>query len=194
MERVGPALLLLIPLAALFILFWLGWRNRMNRQSALLPELPAVPELGAPQHSFEGQYVTTTTEGDWLDRIAARGLGLRTTADLEIHPGQEAAPGLGSAGVLIRRSGASDLFIPAQTLREMRTEAGMAGKFVERDGIVVVTWELSDGEDRRQNLDTGFRLRRAVERSALVEACQELLDRYGSQPGTATASDEENLR
>ncbi|MBW4095861.1 MAG: hypothetical protein HIU81_11075, partial [Acidobacteria bacterium] len=103
--------------------------------------------LGNELFSAEGTYVATTTSGDWLDRVAVQQLGLRTRAVLLVF----------ESGVLLNRDGVPDVFIPAESLTEIRTESGMAGKFVEKDGLIVIMWLLGE-----QALDTGFRTREAA--------------------------------
>ncbi|MEE2523367.1 hypothetical protein V1639_09860 [Pseudarthrobacter sp. J75] len=154
---------LLITLALIvvaFALIGMGWRNRLRRQAdvGLLPELPSAP--GAPVVAAEGQYVSTTTSGDWLDRIAAHGLGIRTNAELAVYP----------HGVVFDRSGASPLYIPAGSLTGVRQDSGMAGKFVEKDGLLILSWQHGD-----RGLDTGFRTRRAADKEILFDALQELI-------------------
>lgn len=154
-------LVITLPLIAVVLLMiGLGWRNRLRRQSDV-EQLPAVPqELSLPLAAADGQYVATTTAGDWLDRIAVHGLGIRTDAELTVHP----------EGVLFERSGAGPLFIPANRVTGVRQDSGMAGKFVEKDGLLVVSWTLGGRE-----LDTGFRTRRADDKPAVLEAFQELI-------------------
>ncbi len=119
-----------------------GWRRRVARQGDV-PPLPAIPpSLAAPVTAAEVVYVVTTTAGDWLDRIAAGGLGVRSRAVLEVHP----------VGVLIERDGAPAVWIPAGQLRGARLARGIAGKFTEEGGLVVVTWAHGD-----RVLDTGVR-------------------------------------
>jgi hypothetical protein len=160
MDKVLPGLAMLAIVAVVFGLLAAGWRNRLRRQSDVdpLPDVPAEP--GPVWAAAEGQYVATTTARDWLDRIAAHGLGIRTNAELSVH----------QQGVLIDRSGAVPLFIPASDLTGVRLESGMAGKFVEKDGLVVLSWKLGDRE-----LDTGFRTRRADDKPVLLEALQNLI-------------------
>jgi hypothetical protein len=147
-------------IAIAFVLIGLGWRNRLRRQ-ADVEQLPMVPEApGEPIVSAEGQYVASTTGGDWLDRIAVHGLGIRTNATLEVYP----------HGVLFDRAGAPALYIPAATLTGVRLDSGMAGKFVEKDGLLVLAWRHGSHE-----LDTGFRTRRAEDRNVLFAALQELI-------------------
>ena len=154
---------LLLPLVLIGValtLIAVGWRNRLRRQSDVepLPEVPA--ELGAPLAAAEGQYVASTTAGDWLDRIAVHHLGIRTNATLSVH----------SEGVLFDRAGAGPVFIPAARLTGVRQESGMAGKFVEKDGLLVVSWMLGSHE-----LDTGFRTRRADDKALLRATLQDLI-------------------
>jgi len=147
-------------IAAAFGLIWTGWRNRLKRQ-ADVEQLPSVPEApGEPITSAEGQYVATTTGGDWLDRIAVHGLGIRTNATLEVYP----------HGVLFDRAGTPALYVPAASLAGVRLDSGMAGKFVEKDGLLVVSWVHGSHE-----LDTGFRTRRAEDRDVVFAALQELI-------------------
>jgi hypothetical protein len=147
-------------LVVAFVLLALGWRNRLRRQSDvdLLPDVPA--DLGAPLAAADGQYVTSTTAGDWLDRIAVQNLGLRTNAELSVHP----------EGALFERAGAGPVFIPAGRLTGVRLESGMAGKFVEKDGLLVLSWMLGSHE-----LDTGFRTRHADDKALLLTALQDLI-------------------
>jgi hypothetical protein len=160
MDKILPGLAMLAIIAVVFVLLGIGWRNRLRRQSDV-EQLPAVPaELSLPMAAADGQYVATTTAGDWLDRIAVRGLGIRTNAELTVHP----------EGALFERSGAGPLFIPADRLTGIRQDSGMAGKFVEKDGLLVVSWTLGSRE-----LDTGFRTRRADDKPAILEAFQELI-------------------
>lgn len=147
-------------IAVVLLMIWTGWRNRLKRQADVeeLPDVPAAP--GTALESAEGQYVASTTAGDWLDRIAVHGLGLRTNATLAVYP----------HGVLFDRSGAPAVYIPAADLTAVRQDSGMAGKFVEKDGLLVLSWKLGSHE-----LDTGFRTRRAADKATLFESLQHLI-------------------
>ena len=147
-------------IAVVFALIFVGWRNRLKRQADVeqLPQVPAAP--GEPAAAADGQYVATTTAGDWLDRIAVHGLGIRTNSTLEVYP----------HGVLYERSGAPALYIPAASLTGVRQDSGMAGKFVEKDGLLVLAWTLGAHE-----LDTGFRTRHAADKDVLYQALQDLI-------------------
>lgn len=150
----------LVLIGVALALIAVGWRNRLRRQSDVEP-LPEVPAgLGAPLAAADGQYVASTTAGDWLDRIAVHHLGIRTNARLSVHP----------EGVLFERAGAGPVFIPAGRLTGVRQESGMAGKFVEKDGLLVLSWMLGSHE-----LDTGYRTRRAEDKAVLLTTLQNLI-------------------
>ena len=149
-----------VPMLIIFGLMGWGWRNKLKRQGALAA-LPARPEdLGDAVISVPGQYVVTTAAGDWLDRVAVHGLGIRTPAVVHVHPG----------GVVIERKGGQDIFLAKHALTQVETQAGMAGKFVEKDGLVVLSWNLEDTE-----VDTGFRTTEAGAKRPLIEALRALL-------------------
>ena len=153
---------------------WYGWRERTRRSAVAVPAPPAVPDdLGALLLGpLDGTYVSTTRSGDWLDRVSAHDLGVRSAAQVEVHTG----------GVLLRRQGARDVLVPGDRLRAVGTAPGMAGKFVGGEGLVVLTWSAGDdasGDLGAQSaavlLDTGVRLRRKADRARLLESVRTLL-------------------
>ena len=165
----------------LLALMGLGWRDRLRRQAGVAapPEVPTV--LGAPLAVADGQYICTTTAGDWLDRIATHGAGAAQPARSWTIVEQ---------GAVLRRSGAPDLFIPAAALTGVRLESGMAGKFVEKDGLLVIGWTLGG-----HGVDTGFRPRHHADRTALVAALNGLLPASAgttNHPAHHTAAKKEN--
>ncbi|QCU79372.1 hypothetical protein E7744_06785 [Citricoccus sp. SGAir0253] len=146
---------------------WWGWRNRKRRQRDLAAPAPVPARLleAEPVAAAEGMYVSTVRGRDHLDRVAVHGLGLRTNARLEVHP----------EGVAVLRQGAANHLIPAADLVAVELGAGMSGKFVERGGLLVVTWRLGG-----QEVSTGFRTRFAAERDPLRAAVEALLrDHHG---------------
>ncbi len=172
MEYLGWVALTLGIVVVIVALMALGWRNRLRRQS----DVPAPPEtpgdLGPVLYEAAGQYVATTTAGDWLDRIAVHGLGLRGNAVAAVHPD----------GVVIDRTGARTVFIPRSDLISVQLVSGMTGKFVEKEGLVVITWHL--GTER---VDTGFRTRHAAHKAQLVAAVAALLPAGSPDRATGTS-------
>ncbi|MGW0043979.1 PH-like domain-containing protein [Rhodococcus sp. NPDC003348] len=126
------------------LMYW-GWKGRAKRQQDRVGELPAVPaDLGAQLIApSTGLYVGSTLAPSWQDRIAVGDLGFRATGQLSRH----------ERGVLLERDGASAIWIPQESIRAIRTERGLAGKVMSKDGVLVIRWELPTGTE----IDTGFR-------------------------------------
>lgn len=121
-----------------------GWRHRAERQGDI-PALAPPPEqalAAAADRSVPGLYVATTSTGDLLDRIVAHGLGHRGRALLSTS----------DLGVLIQRSGETDVWIPRPDLRDVRLGSGQAQKAFEAGGLILVSWQLGS-----RTVDTGFR-------------------------------------
>lgn len=138
-----------------------GWRNRAARQSDIAEPPPAPESLEARDFGpVEGTYLGSTTAGDWLDRIVVHDLGVRSRAEIEVGP----------PGVLLRREGARDLFIPGGALLAARADRGIAGKVYERGGVLIITWDL-DG----RLVDTGFRADEADEQVAAEAVVRALI-------------------
>lgn len=160
MDRLIPTLIVIAVIAALFALMWLGWRARKNRQSGIpAPEAPAA-DLKLSSPPVAGTYVATTLAAEPLERVAVHHLGVRTTASL----------GISGTGVVLDRDGVPDMLIPAAALEGVRTESGMIGKFVERDGLIIITWRLGD-----TLVDTGFRPRHATDRTPTLTSIRQLI-------------------
>ncbi len=163
----GLVVLLVVPLA--FGLMWLGWRGRGRRQGDV-PEPPAAPPaagLGEPLlDPVEGLYVSTVRAGEWLDRVVVHGLGVRS--DAVLHAGR--------AGLWFSRTGARDLFVPAEDLLAVRVESGIAGKYTVGEGLLVVRWRsrTPDGAAAAE-LDTGFRPREWATSAVLAATLQPLV-------------------
>ena len=151
-----------VPVAILFGLLllaylgmWRGWRRRARKHDLLpLVPAPAVADLPPATLQSGGRYFGTTTSGDWLDRVVARGLGARSSCRLSLS-----AEGLD----VIRLAGS--FRIPARALRGARHDQGIAGKVVPPHGLLVVTWQHGD-----LLLDTGFRLDLSGGEGALATA------------------------
>jgi hypothetical protein len=133
-----------------------GWRRRAERQEELVGTLPSMPDqvgsaLIAPTR---GLYLGSTLAPNWLDRVTAGDLGYRCKAVLTRY----------REGILLERSGAGPIWMPAASVTGVRTERAMAGKVLPTrtpqgtadsaaGGILVIRWTLPSGTV----VDTGFR-------------------------------------
>lgn len=117
---------------------FIGRRNRIKRQHyvAAPPEIPAAILQQQPRIAVEGTYVSTVLGQELLERVTAHRLGNRSHAQIEIH----------DQGVVLLREGEPNLYIPAPDITGVATVSGIAGKFVEKDGILAITWQLADLE------------------------------------------------
>ncbi|MER5640430.1 hypothetical protein ABT095_26210 [Kitasatospora sp. NPDC002227] len=159
------------------LVYWLmrqGWNWRRTLQSDL-PPLPAAPEdLGPVLRTASGRYHGSTTAGAWLDRIVAHGLGTRSLVELTLT----------ERGLLARRPGDQDLWIPAEALSGARVDSGIAGKVVPA-GLLVVTWTHDS-----KALDSGFRADHPDEHAAWVAAVEELATRTTRTTGKTKKTEE----
>ncbi|MFC9237830.1 hypothetical protein ACFTZK_15460 [Streptomyces decoyicus] len=157
--RIGWVVGLLVFVVFVYWLMRQGWKWRGTLQGDL-PELPTTPDdPGTPLLTLSGRYHGSTTAGQWLDRIVARGLGTRSRAELTLT----------DQGLDVVRPGAADFFVPAAALRGARLDKGIAGKVLTEGGLLIVTWEHGG-----RQIDSGFRSDRADEHPAWVEALNEL--------------------
>jgi hypothetical protein len=158
--RIGWVVGLLLFIVLLYGLMRGGWKRRANLQGDL-PELSAVPgDTGEPRLAMSGLYHGSTTAGQWLDRIVARGLGIRSRAELTLT----------ERGLSVVRPGAGDFFIPAAALRGARLDKGIAGKVLTEGGLLVITWQHGD-----RLLDSGFRSDHAARHGAWAVAVERLV-------------------
>ncbi|HTJ71223.1 MAG TPA: hypothetical protein VL551_27015 [Actinospica sp.] len=160
-SRILLTLLLLAVFGGLCWLMWRGYQRRAARQADLPAPATAAPSPAAVEQgeAVEGVYASTTTHGDWLDRIAVHGLGVRSNADVTVT----------DEGVFFAREAAADLFIPAADVVGAELAPGIAGKVTGGEGVVLVTWRLGE-----RTLDTGFHPRAKSDRERLVEAVNAL--------------------
>lgn len=166
----GQAVGVMIAVALLALgLMWIGWRGRQRRSEPLVGLLPqANPALltGALTGEIAGEYVSSTTAGDWLERVATADLGYRSRAVVQVF----------EQGVLFTRTGAKDVFIPADAIGGVQTSPGMVGKFVGKEGLVVITWTVAAKFGDGTDLDTGFRTAQSSDQKALLDAVTKIVN------------------
>lgn len=150
---------IIIGLISLGLFF--GRRNRTKRQHYVpIPaDIPADVLDQQPDTIVQGTYVSTVLGQELLERVTAHRLGNRAEAQIEVHP----------AGVALLRAGEPNIFIPAADILQITTVSGIAGKFVEKDGILAITWNLGDIE-----VTTGLRTETSTAHQQLHTALDQL--------------------
>lgn len=164
-SRVLGTVIMLAVIAGIYLLMWRGWKKRQVRQADVVP-LNTVPQAAFVGEGIEATYISTTSAGDWLDRIAVHGLGERSDARVLVAP----------VGILVKRE--PEVFIPADAVRGVHLTTGMAGKYLRDEGIVVITWQHGD-----RTLDTGVKPRYDAERDELV---REIESAFATPASSAT--------
>lgn len=156
------ASLVMAALVAVLIAFFIrqmmrGWLHRAQRQAQLIGTLPSLPDTvgQATVAATKGLYVGSTLVPHWNDKVAAGDLGFRAKAVLTRYP----------EGIMMQRSGAGPIWIPADAITTIRTERGIAGKALTHDGILAIRWRLPSGVE----IDTGFRADNRLEYDRWLE-------------------------
>ena len=122
-----------------------GWRHRVQQQAHILGTLPSLPDTVGPVvvPATKGLYLGSTLAPHWNDRVAAGDLGFRAKAVISRYP----------EGIMLQRNGAGPIWIPEDSIVEIRAERNLAGKVLTHEGILAVRWRLPTGTE----IDTGFR-------------------------------------
>jgi hypothetical protein len=120
----------------------LGWTLRRRRQRTIPAPAPLPADIGTVRGEFDGFYVSTTLDGQPLNRVAVRGLGFRARVTIAVA----------DSGVVLALPG-NNVFIPRADLREVTRSNYTIDRVVEQDGLVLLAWRLGD-----VNLDSYLRV------------------------------------
>jgi hypothetical protein len=123
----------LIGFVVIVALAVIGWTTRRRRQRHIPRPAPLPADIGAVRAEFEGFYVSTTPDGQPLNRIAVRGLGFRARATIAVA----------DAGVVLALPG-NNIFIPCRDLREVTRSNYTIDRVVEPGGLVLLAWTLGE--------------------------------------------------
>ena len=134
----------------------LGWMLRRRSQRAIPATAPMPADVGEIRGEFDGFYVSTTMDGQPLNRVAVHGLGFRARATIAVA----------DSGVILALPGNS-VFIPRDDLREVTRANYTIDRVVEPGGLVLLAWTLGD-----TRLDSYLRVE---ETEQLVAALHSLL-------------------
>ncbi|MCB4207571.1 hypothetical protein [Arthrobacter sp. UM1] len=145
--------------AAVCSLIVLSFLRRLRTPSELEPANQVPCESRTPVLAVEGEYVSTTLADRSFERVGRYGLGVKSLGSLEVLP----------SGIVLARSADTDFFIPSHDLVHVERGDGIVGKFVEKKGLITVTWLL--GSDM---VTSGFRARYASDTQRFVDAAREL--------------------
>lgn len=133
MDRTTLLTYVMIGFVVIIALAVIGWSLRRRRQRDI-PTPHRVPaDLGATIAEFDGFYVSTTLDGQPLNRVAVRGLGFRARAGMTIT----------ESGFVLALPG-NNIFIPRADIREVTRAQYTIDRVVEPGGLVLLAWKLGD--------------------------------------------------
>ncbi len=159
------ALLIIVAVAIslLGLVAW-GWRRRTRRDAGFVPPVGEVPAGATVLGVFPALYVATTRHGEPLERLAIRGLGFRSRADVTVT----------DAGVALDLVGQPRLFIERARIDGVAQATVAIDRVVERDGLARLDWRIpTDGGD--VVVDSYFRPQETSART-LADALRQISD------------------
>ena len=124
------AVMIAVALVLVAVLAWAWWR-RTRRDAWLAAPVGDVPTDAAILSTHATLYVATTRHGEPLERLAIRGLGFRSRADLTVA----------TAGVALDLPGQPRFFIPAERIAGVAQATVAIDRVVEPDGLVRISWQ-----------------------------------------------------
>ncbi|MCR2792651.1 hypothetical protein NQ156_06180 [Microbacterium sp. zg.Y625] len=160
------ALLIIVAVAIglLGLVAW-GWKRRSRRDAGFAPPVGEIPAGATVIGVFPALYVATTRHGEPLERLAIRGLGFRSKADVTVT----------DAGVALDLVGQSRLFIDRARINGVAQATVAIDRVVERDGLARLDWQIPTADGDEIVVDSYFRPQETSAR-ALVDALRQIPD------------------
>lgn len=134
MTREGAlAITVIVALALLGALAWAWWR-RSRRDAGIAAPVGDPPADAAVRATFAALYVATTRHGEPLERLAIKGLGFRSRADVAVT----------DAGVALDLTGQPRVFLATDRIAGVAQATVAIDRVVEPDGLVRLSWRPDD--------------------------------------------------
>ena len=135
MSREAALLVIMAVAVGLLVLAAVGWWRRMRRDRALEPPVGEIPAGALERDRFAVLYVATTRPDQPLERLAIRGMGFRSAAEVILT----------DRGIALELAGERPLFLARGRLLAVDQSTVAIDRVVEKDGLVRLTWRISDG-------------------------------------------------
>ena len=181
MNRITFLILWIAIAAALLSFMLIAWRARKGRDADLLPRSAELS--GASIADFTHvNYVSTTPAGEPFVRVALPGLSFKGWADVSVR----------SDGVSIEVTGEPRIDIEHSQIRGTDTARGRIGKIVERDGLSLLQWEITDDKYDHRTLESSFRFDSPAEQRRFASAISQLAPQNNSNFTPATTTTQED--
>ncbi len=135
MTREGAIALIVLFTVAIFALLGWAWWRRTRRDAGIAAPIGEAPAGAAVVGSHPVLYVATTRHDEPLERLAIRGLGFRSRADLVVT----------DAGIALDLTGQPRIFLDASRIDSADRATVAIDRVVEKDGLARVSWRTDDG-------------------------------------------------
>ncbi|MET0736238.1 MAG: hypothetical protein ABWY55_11445 [Microbacterium sp.] len=135
MTREGALLIIVVVAVALIGLLAWAWLRRVRRDAGLHAPVGEAPAGARELAVFRGFYVATTRHDEPLERLAIRGLGFRSRADVTVT----------DAGVALDLTGQPRIFLSTARIADVGQSTVAIDRVVEKGGLARVAWRLDDG-------------------------------------------------
>ncbi|MEO5922179.1 MAG: hypothetical protein ABIQ01_13650 [Pseudolysinimonas sp.] len=132
MDRILPAIGILVVVVILILLAVRAWRARQRNQADIGEPAAPPADFGMPTFTDDLLYVATTRADAPLDRITIAGLGFRARAVVTTAP----------SGVVLDLAGRGPVFIPKTSIRGVGRATWTIDRVVDADGLIFLRWVL----------------------------------------------------
>lgn len=134
------------------------WVRLEQESEGIYPAPPTTaPAEFIPDVEVVGLFLGSSPVGQWMKKIMAHGLGVRSRATLLWAP----------RGVAFQRQGELNFFIGAEDILAAGFGRGVAGTVRAKDSVLVIRWKLGEAI-----LDSGFRADTSEGHQALMQIQQ----------------------
>lgn len=171
MQKIWAAIIVLSIIPISWTLMLKGWNKRKKRQNFFTTPKDIPKNLQTKTNTYECEYIVTTIASQILERINVHKLGIKSKLNLAIY----------AEGIIFFRPNAQNFFIPTTDFQTAHTSSGAIGKFVEKNGLIVVSWFLEkkiteNGKETstKQLVETSFRPRFRAENKKILEQLKAL--------------------
>ncbi len=134
MTREEALLLMVGVVGVLVVLGVWAWRRRTRRDAGLAAPVGEIPLDATVTETVSGLYVATTPRAQPLERLAIRGLGFRSRADVTIT----------DRGVALDLIGQPRMFVPFEQIDEIELATVAIDRVVESGGLVRLGWWVGE--------------------------------------------------
>lgn len=136
MDRLLPAILIVLVVAAVFAALALTWRARTRKQADIGEPATPPADFGDPTFTDDLLYVATTRADAPLARVTVAGLGFRARAVVTTAP----------SGIVLDLAGRGPVFIPKAAIHGVGRATWTIDRVVDADGLIFVRWVLGTTE------------------------------------------------